>query len=322
MRVLITGASGLLGINLAMQASQQHTVFGTVNSHALSTDAFSVLQTDLSAPGAVERLLDDAQPDWVIHCAALADVEACESDPLRARQLNSELPEKLARHVARGGARMVHLSTDSVFDGQRGNYSEEDAPNPINVYARTKLEGEVAVASTNPQAIIARVNLYGWSLTGKRSLAEFFYNNLSAGRQVLGFTDVYFCPLLANELGNILLKMLEMRLSGLYNVVSRECISKYEFGVRLARKFGLPEELIQPESVVQGGLAAARSPNLTLRTDKITRALGEAPPGIDSALNSFYEQFLEGYPEKIRKFLLPGPRSQPAASTLSPDVTV
>jgi dTDP-4-dehydrorhamnose reductase len=307
MRVLITGASGLLGINLAMEASRQHTVFGTVNSHALRTDAFSVHQTDLSAPGAVERLLDDTQPDWVIHCAALADIDACEADPLRARQMNSELPAKLASYVARGGARMVHISTDCVFDGQRGDYREDDPTNPINVYAHTKLEGEIAVASVNPQAIIARVNLYGWSLTGKRSLAEFFYNHLSAGRQVMGFTDVYFCPLLANELGKILLRMLEEGLSGLFHVVSQECITKYEFGARLARRFNLPEGLIQPTSIAESGLAAARSPKLTLRTDRLTQALREPPPGIDSNLDAFHQQYVEGYPTRIRGFDRSGP---------------
>jgi dTDP-4-dehydrorhamnose reductase len=307
MRILITGASGLLGINLAIEASKSHTVFGTVNSRALKTDAFTVLQTDLSAPGAVERALEAAQPEWVIHCAALADIDACETDPVRARQVNSELPEKLAQHVARGGARLIHISTDSVFDGLRGNYDEEDQPNPINNYAHTKLASEIAVARANPQAIIARVNLYGWSLTGKRSLGEFFYNHLSVGRPVMGFTDVYFCPLLANELGKILLRMLEKELSGTFHVVSRECITKYEFGVRLAHKFGLPEELIQPTPVAQAGLAAARSPNLTLRTDKLAHALGEAPPDIDSNLDAFHEQFLDGYPVRIHKFLLQNP---------------
>lgn len=300
MRVLITGASGLLGINLAMEASKRYTVFGIVNTHTIRTDAFTVIQTDLLASGALERVLEKTQADWVIHCAALADIDACERNPLQARQMNSELPGKLAAYVARSGARLLHISTDAVFDGQRGNYLEEDTPNPINTYARTKLAGEIAVAEANPQAIIARVNLYGWSLTGKRSLAEFFYNNLSAGKQVMGFTDVYFCPLLANNLGNFLMKMLEKELSGLFHVVSRECITKYDFGVRLARKFGFPPRLIQPQSVAQGELAAVRSPNLTLRTDKITQALGEPLPGIDSNLESFHKLFTENYPTKIR----------------------
>jgi dTDP-4-dehydrorhamnose reductase len=195
MRILITGASGLLGLNLALEAAQEHadeerpTVFGVANSHAfkVAPTTFQVIQMDLLAPGAVESLFEQTRPDWVIHCAALANVDACEADPALASQLNTELPRQLAQlcartrsagqtesTVTRGGARLLHVSTDCVFDGQRGNYREEDAPSPLGAYARSKLEGEIAVAQADPQAIIARANLFGWSPSGKRSLAEFF----------------------------------------------------------------------------------------------------------------------------------------------------
>ncbi len=101
------------------------------------------------------------------------------------------------------------------------------------------------MAQANPQAIIARVNFYGWSLNGTRSLGEFFYRNLSAGKNVKGFTDVLFCPLLVNHLVDLLLTMAEKDLKGLYHVVSSEHLSKYEFGCRIARLFDLDEKLIR-----------------------------------------------------------------------------
>jgi dTDP-4-dehydrorhamnose reductase len=301
-RILITGASGLLGLNTALEASSHHRVFGQVNSHPLDTEAFETIQADLLAPGAVQRLLEQTQPDWVIHCAALANIDACEKDPQQAQQLNSEIPRKLARHVARSGARLLHVSTDAVFDGERGQYIETDVPNPLSVYARTKLAGELAVAEENPQAIIARVNLFGWSLSGKRSLAEFFYNNLSNGRTCMGFTDVYFCPMLATDLGSLFLKMLDAELSGLYHAVGSECISKYEFGRNLARVFGFDEKLVIPTSVYDSGLLAARSPNLTLSTEKLSRDLGEPIPGLSTGLMKFYEQYIQGYPRQLIQF--------------------
>lgn len=306
-RILITGASGLLGLNTALEAAKEHDVIGQVNRHPLRVDAFSVLQVDLLAPGALERLLDQTQPDWVIHCAALADVDACESHPQLARQLNSEIPGQLAELVARGGARLLHVSTDAVFDGRRGGYTEEDVPNPLGVYARTKLDGERAVLSANPQAIVARVNLFGWSLSGKRSLAEFFFNKLSTGEPCMGFTDVFFCPMLANDLGQVFLKMLDTGLSGLYHAVGSECISKYEFGLRIARRFGLDERLIAPKSVQDAGLKAARSPNLTLKIDKLIHALGEPVPGLSAGLERFYTLYQQGYPHWIWGFLSPNP---------------
>jgi dTDP-4-dehydrorhamnose reductase len=301
-RILITGASGLLGINLALEAAQEHTVFGAANKAMLKTDAFSVLQADLLDPSACQRLLDAAQPDWVIHCAALANIDACEKDPEQARQLNSAVPAKLAELVARGGARMLHVSTDAVFDGEQGNYTEQDPPNPLSVYAATKLEGEQAVTSANPEALITRVNLFGWSMSGKRSLAEFFFYSLQSGNRINGFTDVYFCPLFANDLARIFLKMLSLQLSGLYHVVSSQCLTKFEFGQRLARKFNLDGALISPLSVYESELAAARSPRLTLNTNKLTEALGERPPGVDSGLDKFWKQYLRGYPGKIKGF--------------------
>jgi dTDP-4-dehydrorhamnose reductase len=299
MRILITGASGLLGLNLAMEATRWHTVFGTVRHHSLKTDAFTVIQTDLLAPDAVERLLDRTQPDWVIHCAALANLDACEADPLQAQKMNTDLPRTLASHVARSGARLVYISTDSVFDGLRGNYSEQDTPTPASIYSRTKLEGERAVAEADPRAIVARVVFYGWSLKGKRSLAEFFFNHLSQGIQVNGFTDAFFCPLLANQLAMILIRMLEMNLSGLYHVVSSESLSKYEFGIRLARHFNLDGSLINPISIAQSDFAAARSPNLTLRSDKLASALGQPLPNVSTGLDELYALYQQGYPQLL-----------------------
>lgn len=304
MRILITGASGLLGVNLAFEAAKDgHTVFGQVNNHLLNTNLFSVIPTDLLGPYAIERLLDQTQPDWVIHCAALANLEACEVDPYQAQELNSEVPGQLAQHVARGGARMLHVSTDAVFDGQCGNYTEEDTPNPLSVYARTKLMGEIAVAQVNPAAIIARVNLFGWSLTGSRSLAEFFFNNLKAHIPVRGFIDVYFCPLLVNQLAKIFIQMLELPLSGLYHVVSSECLSKYSFGIAIAQKFGLDERLISPASVTLGNLQAARSPNLTLNTHKLSTALGVSLPTLSEGLEEFYTLYQQGYPQHLRQLV-------------------
>ena len=303
MRILVTGASGLLGLNLALEAAQEHTVFGAANKVQLKTSAFSVVQTDLLVPGACQRLLDEAQPDWVIHCAAMANIDACEKDPEQARQLNSEIPAKLAEDVARGGARLLHVSTDAVFDGQKGDYTEQDPPHPLSVYAATKLAGELAVLAANPQAIVARVNLFGWSLTGKRSLAEFFFNNLLAGQRINGFTDVYFCPLLANDLARVFLKMLSLDLSGLFHVVSSDCLTKFDFGQRIARKFDLDEGLISPLSVYESGLGAARSPMITLNTDKLSAALGEKPPGVDTGLDEFRDQYQRGYPGEIKELI-------------------
>ncbi|MBI3738096.1 MAG: SDR family oxidoreductase [Chloroflexi bacterium] len=302
-RILITGASGLLGLNLALNAGQSHDVVG-VDRNTLASVPFQVIKADLLDPQAVGRVLNESKPEAVIHCAALANVDACESDPDLARRMNAELPYELADTCLRRKIRLVHISTDAVFDGQleNGSYAESDRPNPLGVYAQTKYEGEQAVLKVNPLAIVARVNFYGWSLSGKRSLAEFFINNLSNGKNVNGFTDVIFCPMLVNHLGEILLAMLERGLHGLYHVVGPQAMSKYQFGVEIARKFGLRESLISPQSVDKSSLTAKRSHNLWLSTHKLSTDLGLTLPAFSTGLGQFYTQYQQGYPQKIRSY--------------------
>jgi dTDP-4-dehydrorhamnose reductase len=299
-RFLITGASGLLGINFAMQTAGQHDVTGVVNSHTLNGVPFAVLQADLTQPGTAARLLDQVKPDVIINGAAIAILDICEAKPDLAYQLNAVFPGELAAEAARRAIHMVHFSTDAIFDGTTGCYTETDEPHPINHYAFTKLAGEQSVLAVNPDALIARVNFYGWSLRGQRSLAEYFFYSLSKGEPVKGFVDVMFCPLQVNDLIDILLRMIDQNLSGLYHVVSSECLNKYEFCCKLARQFGLNEDLISPASWLEGGLRANRSTNLTMSASKLQKALGTPLPTQEDGLRRFYELYQAGYPQRLR----------------------
>ena len=298
-RYLVTGASGLLGLNFSIQAAAENEVVGVVNEHPLRNPPFEMLIADLSVTGVAMDLLERAQPEVVIHCAALANVDLCESTPELAFRLNAQVPGEIAKACALNGVSMVHISTDAVFDGQRGGYVETDKPNPINEYARTKLAGEQAVADANPDALIARVNFYGWSLSGKRSLAEIFFNKLFAGQSMMGFTDVNFCPLQVNDLVDTLIEMSAKSLHGLYHVVSAQTLSKYEFGIALARQFGFDEGLIRPVSWKDAGLRAVRSPNLTLNVDRLQSALGHPLPLQSEGYERFYAQYRSGYPDRL-----------------------
>ncbi len=302
MRLLITGASGLLGITLALEAMRAHEVIG-VHRGKLKSAPFQVIKADLLHRNAIDALFDQAHPDWLVNCAALTNLDVSEEYPDLARILNAEIPGELAQACARRGTRFLHISTDAVFDGEKADpYTEEDRPNPLGVYSKTKLAGEGAVRAADPHAIIARVNFFGWSLSGKHSLGEFFVNNLSAGKYVSGFTDVLFCPTLVNHTARLVLAMLEEGLWGLYHVVGGQAMSKYQFGVEVARRFGLREGLIEPKSVLASGLTAPRSHNLWLSTHKLSTDLGGEIPQFSTGLDEFYTQYQQGYPQKIRGY--------------------
>ena len=302
MKILVTGASGLLGLNLSLQMVGTYTIVG-VDRNKLSGTPFEIVKADLLEPGACSRLIEQVHPDAVIHTAAIANLDACESDPETARLLNAEFPGQLAELCAKRGVRLIHISTDAVFDGTKDSiYTEDDSPNPLSIYARTKLDGEKAVLSVNADAIVARVNFFGWSLSGERSLSEFFVNHLSSGKQCDGFTDVWFCPLFVGDLADTLVRMLDRNLSGLYHVVGSEALTKYDFGVKIARQFGFDEKLIRPISVEESGLMAKRSRNLRLSVHKLSTALGIDIPGVSTGIKKFYTQYSQGYPQKMRSY--------------------
>jgi dTDP-4-dehydrorhamnose reductase len=305
MKLLITGASGLLGINLALETMTEHEVIG-IDRGKLKSAPFRVLHADILKTDEFNSILDSINPDWLINCAAMANLDECERYPEQAHRVNADFPAELAKACVERNIKFVHLSTDAVFDGEKeGAYSEEDIPNPQGVYSQTKLDGEIAVRQANPQAIIARVNFFGWSLNGGRSLGEFFVSNLSEGKNVNGFTDVIFCPMWVNHLSCTLIEMLEKNLSGLYHVVGAQAMSKYEFGVEVARRFGLRESLIEPQSVERSSLTARRSHNLWLSVHKLSTDLGGEIPSFSTGLDGFYTQFQQGYPQKIRSYQQP-----------------
>jgi len=301
-RILVTGVSGLLGINFSQEMMGRHEIIG-MDRGKLVNAPFKVLKQDMLAYDSVDSILDSVQPEWLVNCAALADLDACEDNPDIAKRLNTDMPRHLARACKTRNIPFVHISTDAVFDGEKdGFYTEEDKPNPQSVYSKTKFEGEWAVLTEDPKALVARVNFYGWSLGGRRSLAEFFHHNLTNNKSMSGFTDVVFCPMLVNDTARTLVKMLQRGLNGLYHLVGPQAMSKYQFGVEIARKFSLHENEISPKSILSSGLIAKRSHNLWLSTHKLSTDLGEDLPDFSTGLNEFFAQFQQGYPQKIRSY--------------------
>ena len=303
-RLLVTGVSGLLGINLALEAVQQgFDVVGWTNNQTLQNTPFQQETVALENLESLPVALQNARPDAVIHCAAIANLDVAEQNPQLADLVNAQAPGVLALAAKKLGIPFVQISTDAVFDGSKGNYSEDDLPNPLNTYAQSKLAGEEAVRQAYPDAIIARVVFFGWSLTGKRSLAEFFFNNLSEGKRVNGFTDSIFSPLYVRDLADLLLEAMSKKLTGTYHFFSSESQSKYDFGVAIARRFGFDESLITPVQTAQGNLLTKRSLNLSINTAKLQCVLGHELPGAFEGVEHLFEDYQKGLRQQLAAFL-------------------
>jgi len=300
-RLLITGASGLLGANLVLTAHEEHEVIAVYHRHPIELEGVQSVSADLCQPGKAKDLFDRFQPDWVIHCAADTSIDELESNPERAFRMNRDMAGNVAEAAHEIEAKMVHISTDAVFDGREGPYREGDPTEPVNVYGKSKLAGEQAVRALCPEALIIRTNIFGWNSQSKSSLAEWFINNLVQGIPCKGFVDVYFNPLLVNHLWVIIKSLLNSDFGGVFHVGSDQCLSKFEFGVRLAESFDLNKELISAVEIEPGSLRAPRPKNTCLDCSKLRKVVNVELLDIESNISFFHELEQSGYVEEIRR---------------------
>ncbi len=299
-RILITGASGLLGANLLLEWMERYEVIGVTRTARLLHPGLDTRQADLAAPGVARQLLQEVHPDVVVHCAAATDIEACERNPALAHRLNTEMAEGVAQAAAETGARLLHLSTDAVFDGAGGPYPEDHPPAPLNVYGKTKLAGEEAVGEAHPAALVVRTNFFGWNAKPKVNLAEWFLDRLRSGQQAPGFTDVYWSPMLVNDLAALLDVLLRSDVRGVLHLPGNDCLSKYEFGRRLARTFGFREDLVVPSEVGQAGFRAPRPRRTCLEGSRARGILGMDLPSVDIGLSRLESLAGTGYLRRLR----------------------
>jgi dTDP-4-dehydrorhamnose reductase len=303
--IVVTGASGLLGASVVTLARDLgREVVGICHRNLLRVPRTRICRADLSNRQAVRILFAALQPESIIHCAAATSVDWCEGHPELAEQVNVQASAFLAEVAQELNSQFVYISTDAVFDGSRGNYSETDRPAPLSVYAKSKLRGEEEVLRRHSSALIVRVSIYGWNVQPKQSIAEWVLDEIGAGRRVHGFADVYFCPMLANDLAEVLLTMLDRGLRGIYHVGSSERISKYDFAKRLAMTFNLGVDRVVPISIVAAKLRAPRPIDPSLNTEKIRAALGRPMPDIDSGLRQFRHLCESGYRNQLKRFLV------------------
>jgi dTDP-4-dehydrorhamnose reductase len=301
--LIVTGASGLLGASLvSFAANLGLSVVGLCHHHMIKIAGVPVYNADLTDRIATRAVIGHFKPSTIVHCAAVTNVDWCESHPKETEEVNVQATSFMAEMAAELGSGFVYISTDSVFDGKRGNYSERDAPAPLNVYAQSKLRGEKE-ALRHPSALVTRVSIYGWNVQNKESLAEWILRQLAEGKKVNGFTDVHFSPMLVNDFAEILMSMLDRQLSGIYHVVGAERISKYEFARRVAMIFGFKPERVVHTRVGDARLRAARPLDVSLNTEKVRLALGRTMPDVDSGLRRFRALQQSGYSQQLRSYL-------------------
>ena len=264
-KLLIIGA-GLLGSSLAHMAREDMQTSFTYNFHSAEIEGCRSYRCDIfDCP----ELIFSLRPDYVVLTATLTDVDKCESDRKSTWQINALGPKRVASACHKASSKLIYVSTDYVFDGKKGNYSESDATSPVNYYAESKLAGEHYVQEACPDSLILRPSvLYGWNPT-RLNFATWIISELSQGRMINVLTDQYNSPTYASDMAGIILRLKDE--TGLFHASGRERINRYSFALKIAETFDLDSSLIR--SVTSDALSwkARRPQDSSLNVSKLSR---------------------------------------------------
>jgi dTDP-4-dehydrorhamnose reductase len=293
MKVAVTGANGLLGGEAVAQLAGRHEVLALGRGPCrLPPGPFAWSEADLGDGRSVEAALRDFAPEAVLHAGAFTDVDGCERDPELAWRVNVGGTEQVARACRATGARLVAVSTDYVFDGERGPYSEEDVPNPRGAYARTKRCGEEAALLLAPDSAVARVAVvYGGRPGAKSTFATQVVEKLSRGEPVKAFSDQLVSTTLAASGAAMCLELLlETSYRGVLHASDSTVLDRVDFARRIARTFGLEGEIV-PVRTADVKLLAPRPLRGGLRVERAAAMLRNKPLEIEEALGRFRAEF-------------------------------
>jgi len=286
-KVLIVGAAGLLGQYLmsAGKAAGSSTT-GTFNE-TVPADTSDLIHMDITDRESVAQGLRSTSPEIVVLSAAMTNVDQCEREPSKAYAVNMEGTLNLATECRSIGTKLVYISTDYVFNGlKKGRYHEFESPDPLSVYARSKLEGERITMDAGLNNLVCRVSVvYGWNRIGpKGNFVTWIIDSLKNGKGIRLYNDQFVSPTYAPSAAKNILELAFSDASGIYHTSGPDCLSRYDIGLKVAEVFGLDKNLIAPVSTAEMPLMAARPPRSCLSVDRSESRIGRPMVGLVEGL--------------------------------------
>ncbi len=284
MKLLITGASGLYGSKLAELAIARNFEVYSCDVQEMPVCG-NFVKFDVSNWELVNEAFKRVKPDFVVHAATLTDVDKCELNKELAWKINVEGTKNIVEAAKDAGSFLIYISTDYVFNGEKGNYTESDAPDPINYYGLTKLKAEELV-KTQSEYFIARPSvIYGSTpAAGKVNFALWLIDSLRKGERVKIVTDQWNTPTLNTNLAEMTLEVIERRLTGTFHLCGATRVSRFDFAALIAEVFGLDKSLIDSVLSSQFKWPAKRPMDSSLDTSKAQNILRNRPLELHEAL--------------------------------------
>jgi dTDP-4-dehydrorhamnose reductase len=290
--ILITGGSGFAGRNLIRRISPFAKVYSTWHTHVVEEgQSIKSVKLDITNSEEVQKVISDISPEIIIHAAAIANLKLCRENQSKSYEVNVRGTYNIARAAEKAGARMIYISSDLVFDGSRSYYKEEDIPEPICYYGKTKYEGEKIVASVNSNYCITRSALiYGYGLGLSQPFSQVIIEKLSHGISVELYKDEYRSPIYIKNFCDIIFEIsLNDQIHGLYNICGTQRLSRFDLGLKISELFGFDKRLIIPVLVSNSALNEIRPRDCSMKNSKLKAAIKTKIQTIEEGLSEMLQ---------------------------------
>ncbi len=266
--VMFFGGASMLSFIWANHWSKDYNIYLGLNKRWIEIPGTqSILLPDSYEE--LKTILKKKQIDLLINCAGLSNVEECENNIELAYELNSLLPGNLSKITNELKVKFIHISTDHLYSDTNKMYTEITKVHPLNTYAKSKHDGEQRVIKNNKNALIIRTNFFGKGPSYKPSFSDSIISSLIRKKNIYLFNNVYYTPIHVYEMAKKIIDLLKIKASGVYNICSNERITKYEFGIMLAKKLNLPSDLIIPIKIEEKKNLVLRPKDMSLSNNKL-----------------------------------------------------
>ncbi|WP_371803613.1 NAD(P)-dependent oxidoreductase [Candidatus Lokiarchaeum ossiferum] len=289
-KILVIGANGFLGGKLHPIFKNKYDVYAADITISEIDEKFHPIQLDITNAEQVKTIFNRLKPNLTILTAAMTNVDVCEDFPEKANLINANGPLNVANAIKEINGRLIHLSTDFIFDGEKGNYTEEEEPNPLGVYGESKLLGEKHILESGVTALICRTSvLYGWPAANQRdNFFSWAYKQLHSGKHIKIIKGQITTPTLVDDLAQFLYDVSEFQTTEIYHTTGPEAISRYDFVSKLVDIFEMNPNLL--ESVDFFKQKAPRPDDSSLNTQKIQLTNYHRFRGIEASFQYLKEQ--------------------------------
>jgi len=293
MKTIITGCNGLLGQNLVASYKNKEKISGIdiADRKFVDNKKFTYFKCDITDRNALRDTIVELEPEWIIHTAGYTNVDGAETEKELCWNVNVTGAENIAYAARKARAKIIHISTDYIFDGKDGPYTEDFRPNPLGYYARSKLAAENIIRGSELDHTIVRIMvLYGYGRNLRDNFVTWLIKKLKKNESVNIVDDQIGNTTFAEELAQSIWKIVEKNKFGVYNIAGSEIIDRYSFALKVAEVFKLKKDLINPIKTEMLAQPAPRPLNSGLIIDKAKEELGIRMSDAEGGLQKFKQQ--------------------------------